>query len=63
MLHIHKFLKTLLSIAVKKMQLNKPQIFLKMLLHLGRLAFTLNVFGLSVEGDVDAFHCQPTTKI
>jgi hypothetical protein len=22
-----------------------------------------NVFGLSVEGDVDAFHCQPTTKI
>jgi hypothetical protein len=63
MLHIHKFLKTLLSIAVKKMQLNKQQIFLKMLLLLGRLAFTLNVFGLSVEGDVDAFHCQPTTKI
>jgi hypothetical protein len=45
------------------MQLNKQQIFLKMLLLLGRLAFTLNVFGLSVEGDVDAFHCQPTTKI
>jgi hypothetical protein len=38
------------------MQLNKQQIFLKMLLLLGRLAFTLNDFGLGVEGDVDAIH-------
>jgi hypothetical protein len=34
-----------------------------MLLLFGRPKLAYNVFGLSVEGDVDAFHCQPTTKI
>ena len=45
------------------MQLNKQQIFLKMLLLLGRLAFTLNVLRASEGRETKALNCKPITNL
>ena len=63
MLHSHKFLKTLLSKAVKKMQLNKQLEPLKMLLLLVCPALSFNVSRLCEFGDVVAIRCQPNTNV
>jgi hypothetical protein len=63
MLHTHIFLKTLLSIAVKKMQLNKQLEPLKMLLLLVCPALSFNVLHASDGRDTEAPNCIPITNL
>ena len=63
MLHTHIFLKTLLSIAVKKMQLNKQLEPLKMLLLLVCPALSFNVLRASEGRETKALNCKPITNL